>query len=235
MKKWDTPYFLTLTRKTVKRYKLKETIENNHKIFLRIRDRLNKRAKRGKGPKLIALRTSECNYNPITKRYNPHYHIIVPNREIGRLLNVEWLREQNKNQVEKIARPSGQKLTKIRDKKKNLKEVIKYGVKIKTDPDMKKGKHRTKLPIIYAAALHEINKAFKGKNLLSTYGFTLPKVSAETNKRNVPDSQIKCWSYVSKSINFIEIDSAEVMYIKKQLPTAELQYIMNKRIDFKHY
>jgi len=229
--KWDKPYFLTLTRQSVSKHKLKSTIKDNDIKFGRIKDRLNKRHKRGKGPKVIALRSTECNYNPVDQTYNPHYHIIVPNREIGRLLNIEWLREQNKGEDIKIARASGQHLIKIKDKEQNLIEVIKYGVKVITDPEMKKGKARTKLPIIYAAALHEIHKAFKGKKLLNKYGFELTTVPIETIQRDIPDSQIKSWSYVSKSINYIEIDTAEVMYKNKHLPNAELQYIANERVN----
>ena len=173
----------------------------------------------------------ECNYNPVNGTYNPHYHIITINKEVGRLINIEWLKEQNKNQSEKIARPFAQHLVKIKDKEENLIEIIKYGVKVMTDPDMKKGKNRTQLPIIYAAAMHEIHKAFSGKKLLSKYGFSLLPKGQEAKEQYIDDSKVKAWSYDPIMSNYIEEITAEVMYMNKHLPSAEIVYIAKERID----
>jgi len=231
IEQWEEPYFLTLTRKSVKKPFLLKTINDNNRKFRTIINRLKKRHQRGKGPKIVALRSTECNYNPVEGSYNPHFHIITENREIGRLLLIEWLKEQNKNQSEKIARPSGQHLVKIKDREKNLIEVIKYGVKVLTDPDMKKGKNRTQLPIIYAAAMHEIHKAFSGKNLLSKYGFSLLQSDHEAKVQYVEDSKVKTWSYDPQISNFIEEETGEVMYPNKYLPSPEMEYLAKERID----
>lgn len=231
IEQWDEPYFLTLTRKSVKKVFLSNTINDNNRKFRIIINRLNKRHQRGTGPRIVALRSTECNYNPVNGTYNPHYHIITINREVGRLINIEWLREQNKNQTQKLARSSGQHLVKIKDKEKNLMEVIKYGVKVLTDPDMEKGKNKTKLPIIYAAALHEIHKAFSRINLLSTYGFSLTQKDQEIIEQNVVDSKVKTWSFDPKTTNYIEESTAEVMYLNKYLPSSEIEYIAKERID----
>lgn len=61
---------------------------------------------------------------------------------------------------------------------------------------MKKGKNRTQLPIIYAAALHEIHKAFSGINLLSKYSFSLRHKDQEAIEQNVIDRKVKTWSAI---------------------------------------
>ena len=144
---------------------------------------------------------------------------------------IEWLREQNKNQSQKVTRPYGQHLVKIKDKEENLIEVIKYGVKVLTDPDMKKGKNRTQLPIIYAAAMHEIHKAFSVKRLLSSYGFILPKVKKESKVRFASHIDVKMWAYDSKAHDYIDINTAEVMLGKDCLPSPKIEYIAKERID----
>ena len=228
---WSEPWFLTLTRTAVRKTFLKETIQDNNIKFKRIIDRLNKRFQRSKGPKIIALRSTECNFNPVDKTYNPHYHIIVPSREVGKLLLTEWLKEQNKGQKKKVARPFAQDLRIIKDREKNLLEVIKYGVKVMSDPDMKKGKNRTQLPIIYAAALHEIHKAFSSVHLLSKYGFKLAKVEKEVVTNYVVDSNIKSWEYDPSFTSYIETSTAEIMHPKQFLPSAEVEYIAKERLD----
>lgn len=153
------------------------------------------------------------------------------NREIGRIINIEWLREQNKDQQNKIARASAQHLVKIKDREDSLIEVIKYGVKVLTDPDKKKGKNITQLPIIYAAAMHEIHKAFSGKKLLSKYGFSLTNIDNKVKEQYLEDSKVKTWSYISSASNYVEENTAEVMYPNKYLPSSQLQYIVDYRIN----
>jgi len=65
---------------------------------------------------------------------------------------------------------------------------------------VKKGKHRTQLPIIFATALHEIHKAFSGKILLSKYGFSLLLKDQEAIEQNVIDSKVKNMVIRSKYI-----------------------------------
>ena len=110
-------------------------------------------------------------------------------------------------------------------------EVIKYGVKVLTDPDMKKGKDRRQLPIIYAAAMHEIHKAFSGKNLLTKYGFSLSQKDQSVKEQFVEDSKVKMWSYNHIKSNYIEQSTGEEMYSNNYLPSPEIEYIVKERID----
>ena len=56
------------------------------RAFELIHNRCKKRYERGKGIKLIGFKSFECNFNPGTKTYNPHFHFIVQNKEIAELL-----------------------------------------------------------------------------------------------------------------------------------------------------
>ena len=235
IEKWKKPYFVTLTRKTVNKYLLLATIKDNDAKFERIVNRIQKRHQRGKGPKFIALRSKECNFNPLTSKYNPHYHLLVPDWTTAKLLIDEWLIEQNKglpkDSKSLIANNAGQDITKVTDLNHHLVEIIKYSTKIMTDPDMKKGKNKTKLPIIYAAALHEIHKALGETNVISKYGFKLLQSEYEAKEKTVSDHQVKCWSYKPTERQYIEESTAEVMYMEKHLPKPEIEYLVSERID----
>jgi plasmid rolling circle replication initiator protein Rep len=59
------------------------------RAFKRILTKCNKRHQREKGPKIIGIKSLECNFNPERRTYNPHYHVIVPNWEIAILIKRE--------------------------------------------------------------------------------------------------------------------------------------------------
>ena len=99
--KWEDPYFVTLTVKACKEDKLNRWIYGMFKAFNLIHGRCKKRHQRGTGTMLIGIKSLECNFNPIKKTYNPHFHIIVPNYDVALLLKKEWLnqwRPKNKSE-----------------------------------------------------------------------------------------------------------------------------------------
>jgi len=232
IKKWNNPCFLTLTRKSFTRTQLKEGIKQTKKSLQTIIKKCQKRHIRKGGPdnpKIVCLVTLECNYNPIAKTYNPHFHIITESLKIAHNLNVEWLRHHTKTETN----CEGQKIKIIKknEKENTLIEVVKYSTKIFTDPDMKKGKNKIKHPKIYAAAIHEIVKAFEGVRLLSTYGFQLPKIEKGVKKQEKADHDVKTWSYIPKHRNYIEDSTGEVMLIDRHMPEAEVEYLVKHRLD----
>jgi len=116
---WHSPHFLTLTRKSFSADELYNGVRQTKKDLRTIIRRCQKRHLRGKGPKIECIVSLESNFNPIEKTYNPHFHIITKSKEIGILLNVEWLRQLGKENANFFA----QKLIKIDDKEHTLKEV----------------------------------------------------------------------------------------------------------------
>jgi len=175
---WKEPYFVTLTIKSPPQQQLVQHIKGMKSNFNKIIARKKKRNQRGRGIKLIGIKSLECNFNSITKTYNPHFHIIVPNRETAELLKKEWIKQNRPSKSTsfkyKYVSPKAQDIKKIQDIEHQLIEVVKYGARIFTDPDVKNKKSGIP-PILYIKALDTIYSAMIGKKLFDSFGFTLPK------------------------------------------------------------
>lgn len=170
--KWSKPYFVTLTTKACKVDDVESLIKIQKKAFSLIINRNKKKVRRGKARPIVCLRCHECNFNPIEQTYNPHFHLIVPDFDTAHYLAYEWQKTINKLCGYQIANNAGQDFRKIEDLEHHLIETIKYGTKIFTEKNATSDlANDTKL---YARAFYQILKAFEGKRLLSTYGFTLP-------------------------------------------------------------
>jgi len=176
IKKWEDPHFVTLTVRSVKTKHLRKWMDKGLTRCLGlILDSYRIRENRGTGKRLIGIRSLEYNYNPIKKTYNPHLHLTVANRGMADILVDEWL----KRWTPKHTYRGTQDIQRVRNAENILIEVIKYGSKIFTDPDMKKGVN--KIPSkIYAGVLDNIYEAMKSCNLFSKFDFKLPKVQQHT-------------------------------------------------------
>jgi hypothetical protein len=183
LKNWakeGDPYLVTLTVKSPSAMKLKFMIEKGVlKAFKIITARYRKRNSRNKGMKLVGMKSLECNFNQHTKTYNPHLHLIVPNKEIAQILISEWMEIWNRRKDKIITQfvvRWAQDMRPIKKPEKDLIELIKYGTKIFTPEDAKKAKRREKTPFrIYARALYNIQRALEGHKIFETFGFTPPK------------------------------------------------------------
>ena len=179
---WPEPHLLTLTTKTVRAKELNVRISLMIQNFSRIKNRCNKRHRRG-GMKLVGIRSLECNYNAAKGWYNSYYHLIVPSRPMALCIKQEWKKEWNKNEF--MVGEKGQDIRLVGKTEKDLIEVIKYGAKILTDPDPVNKRKRKKGDLkglkIYANALHNIYKAFDKHKLFVNFGFNLGENSEITN------------------------------------------------------
>ena len=227
---WKEPYLLTLTLKTVKAEQLHSRICQMIKTFIKIKDRCNTRHQRGKGMKIKGIKSLECNFNPAKEWYNPHYHIITPNRETALYLKQEWKKEWNKTDFQ--AGEKGQDLRPVEDKERDLVEVIKYGAKILSDPDPNHKKKRKKGDMtglnIYANALHTIYKAMDKHRLFSSFGFKLPtQPISDSSERLVSD--FENWTYNPKLMDWVSNDSGKLL--TEYEIDGYLEYILKTRID----
>jgi hypothetical protein len=208
IKTWPQPYFVTLTIKAVPAKSLKKTIEKGMIRGLKlIIDKFRKRAERGKGKKLIAIRSLECNFNPIRRTYNPHFHLIVANKETAEILKREWL----KLWTRKHAAPQCQDIRPVNDLEKDMIETIKYGMKLFTDPTMNKFRDKTVKPIIYISAIDNIVTAFKNKRLFDHFGFKVPAKPKEKIFRTVKEWENWLWSVHTKDWENLE-DMNETLF-----------------------
>jgi len=224
---WKNPYFVTLTVRSAREDKLKLWMKAMKVAFRRIRERCKKRNQRGKLSNFMGIKSLECNFNPIKKTYNPHYHLLVPSKEIAETLRIEWLRTWNKKEI--LALPFPQQKRPVDRLQSDLEETVKYGAKIFTDPSMNKGKNKSILPIIYAAAMDNIFMAMDGYRLFDRFGFNLPKHSP---KPKVLPSFLQNYEDVvfDKIANdWVNYDTGELLTGYK--PTPQLEFLLNNHID----
>ena len=228
IEKWPDPQFLTLTTKSVDKKNLKRNINGMVRSFQLIKERQKKRYQRGTGIKLIGIKSLECNFNPRAKTYNPHFHLVLPDKATSDLMKKEWL----KTWTPKWANKKGQFNRPIRQEKvKDLIETVKYGSKIFTDPDLKKTGHSTSSHKVYAAALYNILTAMDGHRLYERFGFNLPKQNKKTKSKLVISSDTEKWYFDPKSFDWVNSKTAEVL-TDYNLPN-ELSFILENNIDLK--
>ncbi|RDK85451.1 protein rep [Marinirhabdus gelatinilytica] len=209
---WKEPHLLTLTLKAVKAKELDSRINQITKFFKRINDRCKKRHQRGKGMKIMGVKSLECNFNATKQTYNPRYHIITPNRQTALYLKQEWKKECNKYSFQ--AGEKGQDLRRVNNTERDLVEVIKYGAKILSNPDPTHKRKRKKGDMtglhIYANALHTIYKAFDRHHLFSSFGFKLPEVvEHESTERIV--KEFEKWQYSPKLMDWVNNDTGKLL------------------------
>jgi len=233
MQNWSEMYFLTLTVKAKPKQSLPKWIDGMFRAFDIILRKCRRKYKRGTGPKLIGIRCLESNFNPIKKTYNPHFHILIPSKEIGELIKKEWCALWNRRYLKSrnwkedvLAAPDLQVNIKVKNTLKDYIEVIKYGAKVFTDPEVTKGKSGKW--VVYAKALHEIYKAFEHRRLISSFGIEMPKVERnKTESKEVTDTQKIV--YDKKLKDWIDTDTGELL--TGYIPTVKLDYLINQCMD----
>ncbi len=233
---WDDVHFVTLTVKACKADNLNRWIYGMNKAFKLIHNRCKKRHQRGKGIKLIGIKSLECNFNPDKKTYNPHFHIIVPSKEIADLLKNEWLiqwRPKEKTEYKyKFASPKAQKISKVTSLEHSLIETIKYGSKIFTEPDLKKKGKQALPPMIYARALDNILVAIKGKRIFERFGFNLLKQPKRKQTSKIVENY-ETWLFPKDASDWINPDTGECL--TGYLQPKELAYLLNDCINVEQY
>ncbi|MCA9380908.1 protein rep, partial [Candidatus Dojkabacteria bacterium] len=227
---WEEPHLLTLTIKAIKAEDLHNKINEVINNFSKIRDRCNKRHQRGKGMKVIFIKSLECNFNATKRTYNPHYHIITPNRETALYLKQEWIKECNKTSFN--AGNNAQHLIKIEDVEKGLVEVIKYGAKILSDPDPTHKRKRNRGDMVglkvYARALHNIYNAMNNHRLYGSIGFKLPEVENENISFKYV-SNYESWTYQPQQMDWIN-NETEKKFTEYEIDSY-LEYILKTCMD----
>ncbi len=176
MQKWKQPYMVTLTVKAVPRYKLKGVMQSMISELHKIIEMQRKKHQRGKGIKLIGIRSLESNFNPIKKTYNPHFHFIVADEEMADILIREWLKRSHNGWTNNKA----QKKDPVFNNVVALIEVVKYGSKIFTEPDLRKKVKIKGQGKIYLRALSNILNAMKGLRIFERFVLTF-----QNNRKNL--------------------------------------------------
>ena len=222
---WEDTHFLTLTIKACSKKQLKSRVDGLTKAFKRIKDKMKKRHQRGKGIKLVGVKSMECNFNPIKKTYNPHLHLIVASKEMAKTLVEEWL----KTCTSEFTYRGAQDYRKVDDTERALIEIVKYGSKIFTEPDIKNKMYKKKDRKIYASALHVIFKAMKGKRIFDRFDFSLPKNESYKRGKITVLSDPQSWSYNIKLADWENESNGKVLTGFKS--SFSLELLLRNDID----
>jgi plasmid rolling circle replication initiator protein Rep len=222
---WEEPYFVTLTIKAIKAERLKILISKILEGFQIIKDRYRKRNSRGTDIKLIGIKSLECNFNPAMKTYNPHLHLIVANKRNADILKREWLMLWKDNWAYKGA----QKISKVGSTEKALIEIVKYGSKIFTEPDVRKKTETKDQSKIYVAALDNIFTAMKGVRIFERFGFDLPKDAQPNQSKATVIKEYYEWVYDANYFDWLNTENE--LTLSGYDPEAKLLDLLENRID----
>lgn len=222
---WPEPYFVTLTAKALPKTNLSKRIRDMNRGFRIITSRCRKRSQRGNGPKLIGVKSLECNFNPVKRTYNPHLHLIVGSKQIAEIIIAEWLQLLTPS----FARRAAQNMQKVSNNEQALIEIVKYGSKIFTEPDVNNKAKSKGNRDIYTAALDNIFTAMKGCRIFERFGFNLPQTAKETKATVL--SQYDEWEFSPKQFDWLKVNSEQTL--TDYLPENELLNLLAYNIDTK--
>lgn len=228
MKKWEAPFFLTITVKSATSHELNSRVNEMFRIFRLIVNKYKKRNQRGKGIKLIGVKSFECNFNPLDQTYNPHFHLILPNLKIADTIMTEWRKQWQKEWGKKFVTQSAQCNIKVKDLENCLIEIIKYSSKIFTEPDVV-DKSKKQSPLICVAAYDNIICAMKKHHIFGHFGFDLPKADKVIKGKTSTLTQYQELKFDSKQFDWVNVDSDEIL--SGFLPTPELSYLLENNFN----
>ncbi len=228
---WSDPYFVTLTIKSVPFYSLQLAMKSMIGEFQKIIEMQRKRSQRKKGLKIIGIRSLECNYNPETKKYNPHFHCVVASKEMADILVHEWCKRAKPGKVNR----AGQHSAKVKNTKAVLIEVVKYGSKIFTEPDIDKKsksiKESKNNKIIYAAALNNIFHAMRALRIFERFGFNLHSTINSPKGNATVVSEYYEWQFHLPSADWLSLDTGN--QLSNYIAPYSLINILENWIDIK--
>lgn len=226
---WSNPQFVTLTIRSCGKRRLQDRMDGMVRAFRIIRQRCKKRHQRGNGIQLVGIKSLECNFNPIKRTYNPHYHLIVPDEATAKLITAEWLQLW----TPKFTYKGAQKTRKVEDTEHDLIETIKYGSKVFTEPseEPKNGKRikHTSNAKIYARALDNILQAMEGHRVFDRFGFNLPKTAPQPLEPAKLLTQFDEWKFNPLLSDWENTENDEVL--ASYYPAAELLQMLGFQVD----
>lgn len=173
----EDAYFVTLTAPTVKESKLNDRVNEMHSIFFNIKETLKKRFQRNTAEHFEGVRKLECTYNPFTDKYHPHFHFMIKGKENAEIVYNQWLKRTRHLGTSKKAQDCQQA------RKGAAMEVFKYFTKIVSSSSKDRN--------IYLKALDVIFKEFRGRRVIQSFGFKLPKVEKITVVEDIQSEEVK--------------------------------------------
>jgi len=221
---WPDQQFLTLTSRSVKEKYLSRNLDGSIRALSQILKKQRQKAYKEKGKAFVGIRSIECNFNSVKKTYNPHIHLLLPDKETAEAIRTEWLKKWTKKHTIPIA----QYIRPVRKVEEDLIEIIKYGSKIFIEPDMKKNKDNKTPPMIYARALYNIFRAMSGRRLFQNFGFDMPKIQRVVNEPffayDAPE-----WQYDLTQSSWISTETGKLLFEPEI--NAKLEFLLHNNIN----
>jgi hypothetical protein len=228
IEKWEDSQMVTLTVANCKAQYLKRKINKMYAVFKSITEKHYKRYQRGKGFKLVGIRSLECTFNPLRRDYHPHFHMIVPNLQIANTITQDWLKAWGVHE----ASGAGQHKRPANDIQHDLIETIKYCAKIFTEPDPKNKTKQKGNRTIYVRALYNMINSMCGVHLFEKFGFEYPKQKEDTLPARVV-TDFQNWLYVREHLDWIctETGNPLTAYIASDELTDILKNGMDMQLE----
>ncbi|MDB5142574.1 MAG: hypothetical protein JWQ66_1287 [Mucilaginibacter sp.] len=151
--------------------------------------------------------------------------MIVATKEIADILVKEWL----KLWTPQFTYSKGQYSKPVINKEKALLEIIKYGSKIFTEPDVNNKSTSTVNRTIHAAAFNNILLGMKGLRIFERFGFDLPKQQIAENPKSTETTNYNTWEFDLKNHDWLNILNDEALTDYK--PEFALVDLLENRID----
>lgn len=118
----------------------------------------------------------------------------------------------------------GQNILGLKNLKKGLIEIIKYGSKIFTEPDLKKRDKEISTTQIFVKALDVILNAMKGKRIFDRFGFNLPKKNNKEKNTAKLLLDYSPWEYDIKSSDWLNVSTGD--FLSGYSPPSHLQALL---------
>lgn len=200
IKGWRQPHLITLTVQSCEAHKLEDMIKEMFEVFRKIKNKHRKRCSRGKGYEFRGVKSIECGFNVESETYNPHFHLIVENKQIGEALINDWLEMWTTNYTDRIS----QDIRGIKNTDKDKADTLKYICK--SNIDMQEIGTKT-----YISALSNISDAFKGKRVFERFGFNVPKTKVRGKREDVILGNYKKWKFNFGIVDWVDEETGEIM------------------------
>ena len=224
------PHFLTITAQSVGKDGLKIRVHDIARAIRTLIARYKKRSQRGKGIKFYGIWCLESNFNPLRLTYNPHIHMILPSEYAAETFLNDWM-QYWKDKGVSVDR-KGQHYRRLnKDRQRDLIEIVKYGSKIFTEPDIAE-RMRLGLPkkpsFIYVRALYNILLAMDGLDIFNTFGIKLPK-RKKPRKMVTKATDAIDWNYDLAAPDWINEDLG--LTLAKYKVPEELEALLTSRVN----
>jgi hypothetical protein len=206
---WQDKVFMTLTVKNPNRENLRQTLNDMHGHFTKIKD-----SERKAGRKLVGLRKLEITYNRREKTYHPHFHLVLHDSVSAEHIILKWLKKFNPDVDYKLLKEIRRLILCKIEEGTNPKKFITLGEPYNSvrkgliaDPQfqdwrpadqnacMELFKYVTKLTssskndkLIDTVALDNIYQSIRGRRIFQTFGFIAhEEVPAPENEETAED------------------------------------------------